>query len=361
MTKDSFRILIIDDEEAMRDSCRQVLAKNMYHVETAENGEIGLQKVRDAKPDMVLLDLKMPGLSGMEVLEQLPHIDPHLVTVVITGYATVESAVDAMKKGAYDFLPKPFTPYELRLIVKRGLERRRYILENIQLQKEKERMRTTFVSMVSHELRSPLAAVQQNLMVITDGLAGDIPEKANGMLKRASHRIQGLIGLISDWLSLSRIESGEVVQKMEPVDLLEILSDVIQLLKPLAEESHIPIEFTSPKAYPSILGNKETLQMLFTNLISNAIKYNKKDGSIYVTLEEEDHRSKISVRDTGIGISSDKLPFIFDQFYRVKEDLPVEGSGLGLSIVQKVVDAHSGTIKVTSIVNEGTTFTILLP
>ncbi|HHS12233.1 MAG TPA: response regulator [bacterium] len=355
------KILIVDDEEAMRDSCAQVLEREGYALEMAENGETGLEKIRSFDPDLVLLDLKMPGLSGMEVLDRTRNMDPNLVIVVITGYATVESAVEAMKYGAYDYLPKPFTPDELRLIVRRGLERRRIRMERDRLQEEKETMRKNFVSLVSHELRAPLDAVQQNLMVILDGLAGEIPEKARLMLKRASRRIKGLHVMINDWLNLSRLESGEVVTRMEPVDIREILTEVTELMKPLMDEKRLTLDVEIPAQYPSILGNKETLHMLFTNLLSNAIKYNKPDGRIFVQLAEEDHRSRVVVADTGVGIPREKLGLIFDQFYRTRETEKVEGSGLGLSIVRKIVEAHSGDIRVESEPDKGTTFTVYLP
>ena len=126
----------------MRDSCAQILRKNRFDVETAADGASGLQKIRDLRPDAVIVDLKMPGTSGFEVLESLPGIDPHIIAIVITGYATVDSAVEAMKKGAYDFLPKPFTPEELRMILARALERRRLVLETEALRREKELSRT---------------------------------------------------------------------------------------------------------------------------------------------------------------------------------------------------------------------------
>jgi len=356
------KILIIDDEEAMRDSCSQVLKRMDIDVENAPNGEEGLEKIKAFEPHLVLLDLKMPGISGMQILEKLPDMDPFLIPVVITGYATVESAVEAMKHGAYDYLPKPFTPDKLRMIVKRGLERRRYMVETERLQEEKKMMRKNFVSMVSHELKSPLAAVQQNLIVIIDGMAGEIPKKPKQMLKRASIRIKGLLTLINDWLNLSRMESGEMVQKMEPVDLKALLEELVELLHPLADEKNVTLRLNVPNEYPTILGEKETLQMLFTNLIHNGIKYNRENGRVLITLENENQMTRVSVKDTGVGIPKDKLPMIFDQFYRVKEvnSEPVEGSGLGLSIVKKIVDAHSGTIEVESELGEGTTFTVRL-
>ena len=355
------KILIIDDDTTMLDSCCQVFAKEGYDTLTAENGDEGLGKVRQEKPDLVLVDLKMPGKSGIDVLTELKKMDPNCVAIVITGYGTIESAVEAMKVGAYDFLPKPFTPDELRFMVRRGLERRHFIIQNESLMHEKEMMRNNFISMVSHELRSPLAAVQQNLMVITGGIVGEIPDKAQDMLERMQVRIKGLIGLISDWLDLSRIESGEMVSRMEPVSLKDVLSEVIDMLKPLTEEKNIRLNLDIPDDYPTILANQETLHMLFTNLIHNAIKYNKEGGRVTVSVEEEDQRTKIAVSDTGVGIPKENLPLIFEQFYRVKNGKHIVGSGLGLSIALKIIEAHHGTISVTSKLDKGTTFTIQLP
>ena len=129
-------ILVIDDEESMRDSCRQALLRDENRVEVAEDGAKGLAILEKESFDLVILDLKMPGLSGMEVLKKIKEEDPEIVVVVITGYATVESAVEAMKAGAYDFIPKPFTPDSLRMISKRALEKRKLLLENVFLRAE---------------------------------------------------------------------------------------------------------------------------------------------------------------------------------------------------------------------------------
>ncbi len=354
-------ILIIDDDDTMLDSCSQVFTKEGYRSATAEDGNQGLQTFREIQPDLVLVDLKMPGKDGIQVLQELKTIDPNCVAIVITGYGTIQSAVEAMKHGAYDFLPKPFTPDELRFIVRRGLERRRYIIETESLRRDKEMMRKNFISLVSHELRSPLAAVQQNLIVILGGLSGDLPEETKKILQRMSHRIKGLISLINDWLDLSRIESGEMTVNMKPVHLPEILTEVVDLVQSLADENKVGIDWHPPVDFPTIVGNRETLQMLFTNLIHNAIKYNKTNGKVFITLENADHHAKVTVKDTGIGIHQEKLPLIFEQFYRAKEGKPVEGSGLGLSIAKKIVEAHQGTIDVESEVGKGTVFTVWLP
>jgi two-component system response regulator HydG len=132
------RILVIDDDESMRDACRQALARKAGRVEVAGDGLTGLEILEKEAFDLVILDLKMPGLSGMEVLSKIKQEYPEIVVIVITGYATVESAVEAMKHGAYDFLPKPFTPDSLRAIVERALDKRELVLENILLRSELE-------------------------------------------------------------------------------------------------------------------------------------------------------------------------------------------------------------------------------
>ena len=151
--KNQSKIVIIDDEEVVLDSCTLILEGGDYSVTTASNGALGLKLVEENQPDLVFVDLKMPGIPGIEVLEKITESNPTIVSIVITGYATVTSAVEAMKKGAYDFLPKPFTPDEFRLITKRGLERRKLMLETIALRKEKEMLRENFAAIVSHELK----------------------------------------------------------------------------------------------------------------------------------------------------------------------------------------------------------------
>ena len=356
-------ILVIDDEESMRDSCCQVLAKNGYRVETAEDGDSGLQKVRQMKPDLVLVDLKMPGMSGMELLEKIEDIDPQIVSVVITGYATIESAVEAMKRNAYDFLPKPFTPDQLRIVASRGLERRRLTLASVRLQREKEIMRENFVTLASHQLRSPLASAKQYLAVILAGFAGDVAGKQKQMMEKASEYIDGLLQLINDWLDMSRIEAGNLTEKFESVAIDAILSESVELLKPLAEAKNVSLETHLRDGLPTVQGSRESLKQAFTNLLSNAINYNKERGTVTVSTTEQDNCLVVEVSDTGIGISEDNLHFVFDEFFRAKskETRGISGSGLGLPIAKRIIEAHNGSIKVVSELGKGTTFSIFLP
>ena len=356
-------ILVIDDEEAMRDSCSMILAKEGFQAETAETGQIGLDKARDLRPDLVLVDLKMPGLSGFEVLDKIKDIDPQIIAIVITGYATVESAVEAMKKGAYDFLPKPFSPDELRIIIRRALERRKLALEAASLRQEKRMLEENFITMVSHQLRSPLVAIEQYFEVILAGMAGSVEAAQKEMILRARERLNGLLRLINDWLDMARISRGQIVDKLRPVALEKLLEKQIEFMRPLAGEYGVTLEFPSTGRPALVLGDEQTLDQVFSNLISNAIKYNKPGGLVSLSIREDEGFIVTEVKDTGIGIAKEHLPFLFDQFYRVsrREDQKIKGTGLGLSIAKKIVDLHNGSIRVTSEPGQGTTFSVWLP
>ncbi len=356
-------ILVIDDEEVIRDSCSQILAKEGLCAVTAEDGMTGLEKVRKVKPDLAIVDLKMPGLDGFELLDEIREIDPELIAIVITGYPNIESAVEAMKLGAYDFLPKPFAPDELRIIVRRGLEKRRLSLESAYLRREKERIKEYFITLVTHELRSPLATVHQYCDTILGGFVGEVKPKQEEILKQCKGRIKGLLKLVEDWLNVSRIERGEIVDRLEPVNLVPLIRDAVSALQTSAEMKPVTINVDSVDDLPFVMGDTETLDLVFTNLIGNGIKFNEEGGKVEITARENGKYVTAEVADTGLGIPAEKLPFIFEEFYRVKNKATrnITGSGLGLSFVQKIVEAHSGRIQVISEEGQGSTFIVSLP
>lgn len=348
----------------MREACAQILLKGHYRVETAADGAAGIQKIRDLRPDVVMVDLKMPGMSGFEVLDKLTTFDPAIVGIVITGYATIDSAIEAMKKGAYDFLPKPFSPEELRLIITRGLERRRLILEAEALRREKRLLEDHFITLVSHQLRSPLVAIQQFFEVMLADASDDSGTRFQDMIHKAGERLEGLLQLINDWLDLARIEQGGLAGKLHPVNVAAIVDRQVAFMAAAARPSQVTLEWTLPAGpAPVVLGDEPCLEQVFTNLIGNAIAYNKPQGRVRVDLKVEAEDIVIEVQDTGIGIAKEHLPLIFDQFYRVSrgEARRSQGSGLGLSIAKKIIEAHRGRIDVVSTPDVGTTFTVRLP
>jgi two-component system, sensor histidine kinase and response regulator len=359
-------LIVIDDDYAMRLSCRQILGKAGYRVAAYADGAQGLAAVARLRPALVIVDLKMPGLSGFEVLRRVHELDPTIVVVVITGYATIETAIETMKAGAYDFLPKPFSPDQLRLLVARGLERRRLQLASSALEVEREMLRRRFVSFVSHQLKTPLAAIHQALDVLRR-LEGspDVATKRAGWIDRCLERTTEARSLIDDWLTLSRIEADSLVGRREPVDLGALLSHLVETQRERAAEHEVTVELVLPATGPRVEGDPTCLGVLFENLLDNAVKYNRPGGSVKVEAAADrdgDGEVAVVVRDTGEGIPEEALPFLFDEFFRAQAARgKVRGSGLGLAICRRIATEMGGTIDVESTPGAGSTFRVRLP
>lgn len=355
------KILIIDDEEVVLDSCAHILKGSSYQLTTASDGTHGLEQVREFQPDLVFVDLKMPGISGFEVLEKIHEIDATIVTVVITGFATVSSAVDAMKKGAYDFLPKPFTPDEFRMIVRRGIERRRLVLEAIALRREKELLREQFASIVSHELKAPLGAVQQNLFALDFELEDKLTEEQKSKMEHIKIRIDELLRLINSWLRVISVDVNKLKESFVRVSITGPISSALESVASLAARKNIEIVSSIDDKLPPIYGDSLSLSEVFVNIIGNSIKYSPDGTKVTLKADVQGAHLDISIKDTGIGINEEDLPHIFDGFYRGKSGQAMTGHGIGLAVARQIVDAHNGSIGVQSELGKGTTFIVSLP
>jgi two-component system sensor histidine kinase/response regulator len=355
------KILIIDDEEVVLDSCTQILKGSSYQIATAPDGTKGLGLLAEFQPDLVFVDLKMPGLSGFEVLDKVHEFDPTIVTVVITGFATVSSAVDAMKKGAYDFLPKPFTPDEFRLITRRSIERRRLVLEAISLRREKELLREQFASIVSHELKAPLGAVQQNLFALEFELSNLLNENQKEKLERIKIRIDELLKLINSWLRVISVDINKLKESFTRIDVIIPIRNAIESVESLAARKNIEVETAFDAQLPQISGDASSLSEVFVNIIGNAIKYSPDGTKVSVKTARQGDAILVSVKDSGVGISPEDLPHIFEGFYRGKSGQAAAGHGIGLAVSRQIVDAHCGSITLDSELGKGTTFVVGLP
>jgi two-component system, OmpR family, phosphate regulon sensor histidine kinase PhoR len=484
-------ILVVDDERGIREGCRRILTGEGYSVDTAVNGAEGLEMVKTNSYDLLLVDLMMPVMGGLEMMEQVSRMDPEIIMVVITGFATIETAVDAMKSGAYDYIPKPFTPDQLLAFVNRALEKRRLsqqakllmeerdlkllevagerskihtiinsiadgilvintehklvlwnpaavkmlglegkieagkdindvipatdliaiiekgfspdssqytmlseeivlpppakgiimvnvskvrdeagqdfgvvsTLRDITSLKEINQIKSQFVAMVTHELRAPLSAIEGYLSAFLTQAAGSDPQMYRQMMERAKQRTHSLLELVNDLLQYSRLEAGSIARKKEPLNLSDIILSTVELLKGQGAAKDLVFDADVPGSLPPVVADRTEMEQLFTNLVSNAIKYNVKKGKVAVKAEADGAFLRVAVADTGIGIDKESLPCIFDEFYRVcgAETRYVTGTGLGLAIVKRIVESHFGSIAVDSTVGKGTTVTVALP
>ena len=355
-------ILIIDDEEVLRDGCRQVLEKCGYGVLTAGQGSEGIKLARERMPDMAFIDLKMPNMSGMEIIEILSRDIPDIVLVMITGFATIVSAVEAMQKGAYDYLPKPFNPDQLRALTKRALEHRNLKIETRRLREEKDQMERNFITFVSHEMRSPLVVIRQYIEAL-NAIAGDrFEQDVKEIIERCTKRVHNLEEMVEHWLDISRIENGTLTQQKVSLSLDSIIARSVEEMAPLCRKKGIALETNIPRSLPPITGDTESLVRVFTNIIGNATKYTPEGGKITVTVKNDEYYIIVSIADNGTGIPPEKLPLIFEPFYRCAEkNEKHSGSGLGLTFCKKIMESHSGVIDVSSRVGEGTNFVLTFP
>ncbi|MBU0494142.1 MAG: hybrid sensor histidine kinase/response regulator [Chloroflexi bacterium] len=370
------RILVIDDELGVREGCRRVLEPAGYAVATASSGHEGLRLLREQPVDLVLLDVVMPDVRGIDLLGPIHELDPDIVCVIITGFATVELAVQAIKAGAYHFLSKPFSADLLLLAVQQGMERRRLSLETKRLhimeretadltraKEELERLdkfKTTFMFTVAHELRAPLSAIQSFLVAMLKGYVP--PDKRDEMLQRTVERTSELLELVDDLLKLSAAKNEQKQLRREVLSLADPLEKVFALQRVRADEKRIACRLEI-RQRPRVEANADQMVQLWTNLISNAIKYTPVGGRVAVGLAEKDGWAVGTVQDTGIGISPDDQARIFDEFYRTPQakEFELRGTGLGLPLVKRIIEAHGGTIEVESQLRQGSRFTFRLP
>lgn len=472
------KILVVDDEPRIRDACRMVLSEEGFEVALAADGNEGVQMIREEHFDVILVDLMMPVLSGFEVLSYVRESHPDTVVIVITGYATLEHSINAMKRGAFDFIPKPFTPDQLRAVVAKAIKYNRAlqdiadtnsrlktmvnrltdgvmasdrdkkvvlanpaflhlidyhgepvrgrvvtdfdigeqlltmidqalvmpddtfteltaeitrtgvggerivratcvpfrgrngvtigtitVLNDITALKEFDRIRSDFVSMVCHEVRSPMNSMMMQLKVVLDGLAGELSTKQREILERVSEKMNGLTTMVSELLDLSRLESGLIASEKSAVNMAELFREQVAFHEANGARKEISLTLDAPESLPPVLANQRSMEEVVTNLITNGIKYSPEGSTVKLVARIENEYLQFSVQDNGYGIPEEDLKRIFDRFYRVNDEntRAIVGTGLGLAIVKSIVDAHHGSIKVTSMPGSGSTFTVLLP
>lgn len=237
------------------------------------------------------------------------------------------------------------------------------VLHDITALKKMDQMKSDFVSMVSHEIRSPMNSVLMQLKVILDGLAGETTEKQREILGRASERITALTTLASELLDLAKIESGLITREREEIRIAALLEDQVAFHKAAAAAKSIQLCLVDLPALPALMANRLNLEEVFSNLISNAINYTPENGQIKIDAAVEGDYVCVRVADTGMGIAAEDCDRIFDRFYRVKNKQTryIVGTGLGLPIVKSIIDAHHGQVRVDSEPGRGTTFSIFLP
>lgn len=366
------KLLITDDEDGMRMGVKRALRNYRiemdddettitFEVIEAASGEEAITVMEKEAPDIVLLDNKMGGMSGIDVLTWINEKDLDLMAIMITAYASIETAIVATKQGAYDFLPKPFTPAELKVSVRQAAEHLLAIRQTRELEEEKRKVRFQFISVLAHELKAPLGAIEGYLYLLRDGTGVDDPAVHKRVVERSLIRLSGMRKLIYDLLDLTRLESGEKKRELQQTSVNEAAKSAMETMAPDADARNIRISLEA-KNEITMKADRGELEIILNNLISNAVKYNRDEGKVTVALEETQDKVMIRVTDTGIGMTEEEVTKLFGEFVRIKNDKTrnILGSGLGLSIMRKIAALYNGEVTVESVPDQGTTFTVTL-
>jgi PAS domain S-box-containing protein len=331
--------------------------------------------VTDAEKKLVLANpafMKIMGFKGDDIIgcpftelvqeEQLRQMVEHALLISESEVTEITEELKIKKSGedgtaTYVVRCRPF-----RDRIGRNLGTIT-VLSDITYLKDINQRQSDFVSMVAHEIRSPLNSVMAQIKVVQDGLAGDVTQKQGEILGRASEKINGLVSLASELLNMASREAGLIALERTECDMTEVIKDQVDFHQAKAQAKGIQIKLEPLTDLPPVLANKQNMEEVLSNLLSNAINYTPRKGKISVSACPGKHHLCISISDTGFGIAEEDLNRIFDRFYRVKNDKTryIIGTGLGLSIVKSIVEAHDGMIQVESKPGHGSKFDVYIP
>jgi len=351
----NIKLLFIDDEEIILKSCLRIFKKQNYDIETANSGEEGLSKINSGHFDIVITDIKMPGMGGLDVVRKVKALYPDITMIIFTGFATVETAREALKLGVFDYIPKPFTPDELREVITNAIKSRQDISQGKMLD---------LMAIVSHELKSPVATVRTTADTLYKGYFGKLEPKHQKIIESIIRNCQYLEDIIRSYIDLSKMEIDDLESFKKEIDLIE---DVIQPILDIPEyinnvnSMKIISEFNS---VPRIQGDPNLLKIVVTNLVNNAIKYGKPDTEIKIDLRQKSHSVLFSIFNEGVGILKDDIENkLFLKFSRLKQKGTdgIKGSGLGLYISKKIIEKHTGNLWVESDKGKWVKFYFSLP
>jgi signal transduction histidine kinase len=370
--KHEYKVLVVDDEPGMQLGVQRILENHVsryaefeyeltFSVNTVSCGKDALKLIQDDEIDILILDHKLPDIKGLDILTKVKQMAPDIQTIMVTAFASLDIAIAATRNGAFDFLAKPFTPSDIRSRIDKVAKHIFLHRKTRKLEEEKRQVRFQFISVLAHELKAPLNAVDGYLQLMEQRVGGDDITKYETMISRSKQRIGGMRKMIMDLLDLTRIESGNKKRNIDDVDILELIEMAKDNVMLDAKEKNISFEFDIPENLRMVADSDE-IMIIMNNLLTNAVKYNKNNGSIFFKAEELEGAIKLTCRDTGIGMSKEEMEKLFGEFSRIKNNKTkdIMGSGLGLLILKRTIDTYKGSIKVDSEPDQGTTFTVIL-
>jgi two-component system, sensor histidine kinase and response regulator len=362
------RLLIVDDEPAHMTALYHTLEDADYDVTAFSDAALALESMQRQMFDLLLTDLKMPVMDGITLLRAAQKIDPHLVGIVMTGHGAIDTAIEAMKAGAQDYILKPFKLSVILPVLSRALEVRRMRIEIADLQ---QRLRQhvieleaanqeleAFSSSISHDLRAPLRAIAGFSSLLVENYCAQLPADARQLLDRVQVSVNRMQQLIEHMLRFARLSRQSLTRA--PVDIKVLVSEVLEELRGEYQDRQVEIRVES---LPDAIGDSVLLRQVFINLLSNAFKFTRQRARAVIEIGSEptDGTLVYFVRDNGAGFDMRYTERLFSAFYRLHDASTFEGVGIGLSLVQRIIQRHGGRIWTKAAVDQGATFFFTLP
>lgn len=346
-------LLIVDDERGPTESLRMVF-KSQYDVYTAPGGQEALAILQEQPIDVVTLDLRMPGMPGVEVMEHIKRYDPDIEIIVVTGYASLDSAVRGLRNRVFDYITKPFNVPQISHLVQRAVERRREALRA-------RRIKDDFLANLSHELRTPLSAIIGYNSILTEELHGHLNDDQRIAFDRIQANSQQLLSLIETVLLLNSLDAGELQPTLSSFDVRETLRRVARHFGAAARQHGLALTVFSDGPPLWLTSDEHKLERVLWALIDNAVKFTP-EGSIALgaRLSADRRMIEVSVRDTGIGVRHTDIAKLIDDSLSAPV-MRSQGLGLGLRMAARLTEFLGGRLCVHSEALGGTHFTVAVP
>ncbi|MHC4113835.1 MAG: ATP-binding response regulator [Planctomycetota bacterium] len=363
MQVESTNILMVDDDPGDCRLVEQFLKKSSqtteFTIRTVQSLTDCLECLKNCSFDLVLLDLGLPDSSGIEVVQKVQNANPNIPIVVLTGLADEQIGLDAIKKGAEDYLVKGESlKYTLVRSIQYAIERKR-----AKKLKNEAEAKSRFVSTVSHELRTPLTSMKGGVAILLNGTIGEINNKQKELMDIIKRNIDRLGRLINDVLYFQKLECSKMVFDMRENDINKVVKEVEQTMLAPANEKGLNLVTDCDHTLPKITFDRDKIIQVVANIVANAIKFTDKGGITVAANKAGDNIIRVSVKDTGSGIKKEDMPRLFDEFEQLQDinDRKTGGTGLGLAISKEIIEKHNGKIWAESQFGKGTTISFVLP